>query len=189
MGTVIQEVKTSNVAREAALAAGVPLSVPASTVTMACISSNAAIAMATDQIRAGNADIIVAAGVETMSDVPIRFSRKLRSRMIASQKAKSPLDFLALLRGLSLKDLAPEVRTAGVTRRAAGALKGSDNLVRDHRPPLARITWPPQLPAVAEFSTGEVMGSSADRLASKFGVSRLESDKFALRFDGRARRV
>jgi len=122
MGTVIQEVKTSNVAREAALAAGVPLSVPASTVTMACISSNAAIAMATDQIRAGNADIIVAAGVETMSDVPIRFSRKLRARMIASQKAKSPLDFLALLRGLGLKDLAPEVRTAGggMGRRVAG---------------------------------------------------------------------
>nr|CAD7610382.1 unnamed protein product [Timema genevievae] len=42
-GTVIQEVKTSNIAREAALSAGFPYSTPAHTTTMACISSNAAI--------------------------------------------------------------------------------------------------------------------------------------------------
>lgn len=39
-GTVIQEVKTSNVAREAALCAGFSDKTPAHTVTMACISSN-----------------------------------------------------------------------------------------------------------------------------------------------------
>ncbi|CAD5223441.1 unnamed protein product [Bursaphelenchus okinawaensis] len=39
----------------------------------------------------------------------------------------------------------------------------------------------PQLPAVAEFTSGEVMGHSADRLASAFGVSRKEQDEFALR--------
>lgn len=42
-GTVIQEVKTSNVGREAALAAGFSDRTPAHTVTMACISSNQAI--------------------------------------------------------------------------------------------------------------------------------------------------
>ncbi|XP_033098606.1 trifunctional enzyme subunit beta, mitochondrial-like [Anneissia japonica] len=42
-GTVIQEVKTSNVAREAALGAGFSDKIPAHTVTMACISSNQAI--------------------------------------------------------------------------------------------------------------------------------------------------
>jgi len=42
-GTVIQEVKTSNVGREAALAAGFPEKTPAHTVTMACISSNQSI--------------------------------------------------------------------------------------------------------------------------------------------------
>lgn len=41
-GTVIQEVKTSNVAREAALGAGFSEKTPAHTVTMACISSNQA---------------------------------------------------------------------------------------------------------------------------------------------------
>jgi len=56
----LQEVKTSNIAREAALGAGIPLSVPANTVTMACISSNLAITSGVDKIRSGEAEIIVA---------------------------------------------------------------------------------------------------------------------------------
>lgn len=38
-----------------------------------------------------------------------------------------------------------------------------------------------QLPAVAEFSTSETMGHSADRLAAAFAVSRREQDEYALR--------
>ena len=39
----------------------------------------------------------------------------------------------------------------------------------------------PELPGVTEFSTNETMGASADRLASRFGVSREEQDAYALR--------
>jgi acetyl-CoA acetyltransferase len=53
MGTVIQETKTSNVARESALGAGIPDSVPCHTVTMACISSNQAIAAGASMIATG----------------------------------------------------------------------------------------------------------------------------------------
>lgn len=38
-----------------------------------------------------------------------------------------------------------------------------------------------QLPSVAEFSSGETMGHSADRLAAAFKVSRKEQDDYALR--------
>ena len=38
-----------------------------------------------------------------------------------------------------------------------------------------------QLPAIAEFSTDEVMGHSADRLAAAFGVSRQAQDEYAYR--------
>jgi len=38
-----------------------------------------------------------------------------------------------------------------------------------------------QLPAVAEFSTGETMGHSGDRLAAAFGITRKEQDNYALR--------
>ena len=110
MGTVIQECRTSNIAREAAMGAGIPIDVPASTVTMACISSNLAITSGVEKILSGKADIILAAGAETFSDVPIRFSKKLRQRMLQLPKAakKGIPGYLGLLKGLSLKDLAPE---------------------------------------------------------------------------------
>lgn len=46
-----------------------------------------------------------------------------------------------------------------------------------------------QLPAVAEFSTNEVMGHSADRLAAAFAVSRLEQDEYALRSHSLAKKA
>lgn len=109
-GTVIQEPKTSNIAREAALGAGIPISVPASVVTQACISSNQAITSGAEKILSGQAEIVIAGGVETFSDVPIRFSRPIRQRLLQLQKVmkKGPLAALGLLKGLSLKDLAPE---------------------------------------------------------------------------------
>ena len=54
MGTVIQEVKTSNIAREAALGAGFSDRIPAHTVTMACISSNQAITTCLGLIEQGD---------------------------------------------------------------------------------------------------------------------------------------
>lgn len=60
-------------------------------------------------ILSGAADIIVAGGVETMSDLPIRFSKKLRKRLINSRKVKSPIGYLGLLKGFSLAELAPEL--------------------------------------------------------------------------------
>ena len=52
-GTVIQEVKTSNVTREAALGAGFSDRIPAHTVTMACISSNQSITTCLGLMSAG----------------------------------------------------------------------------------------------------------------------------------------
>ncbi|XP_023682296.1 trifunctional enzyme subunit beta, mitochondrial [Paramormyrops kingsleyae] len=144
-GTVIQEVKTSNVAREAALGAGFSDKIPAHTVTMACISSNQAMTTAVGLIAAGQCDTVVAGGVEFMSDVPIRHSRKMRKIMLSLNKAKTFGQRMALLGKMRLSHFAPE------------------------------------LPAVAEFSTGETMGHSADRLAAAFGVTRLEQDEFAFR--------
>ncbi|RZF33343.1 hypothetical protein LSTR_LSTR007688 [Laodelphax striatellus] len=144
-GTVIQEVKTSNIGREAALAAGFSDKTPAHTVTMACISSNQGITTGIGLIAAGAYDVIVAGGVEFMSDIPIRHSRKMRSLMLKANKAKTPVQTLKLLASIRPDFLVPE------------------------------------LPAVAEFSSGETMGHSADRLAAAFKVSRREQDEYALR--------
>ena len=64
------------------------------------------------------------------SDVPIRFSKKMRQKLIAASKFKGIKDIPKFLKGLSLKDLAPEA------------------------------------PAIAEFSTGEVMGHSRHACAA-----------------------
>jgi acetyl-CoA acyltransferase len=109
MGTVVANPDTSNVARESALAGGIPSSCPAHTVTAACISANIAFRDATHSIETGEADVAVAGGTETLSDVPIRFSRALRRRLIASRKARGPGDWLKLLRGLRPRDLAPVI--------------------------------------------------------------------------------
>ena len=57
-------------ARQAALGAGVPVSIPATTVNKLCGSGAKSIMMACDQIRAGDADVILAGGMESMSNAP-----------------------------------------------------------------------------------------------------------------------
>jgi acetyl-CoA C-acetyltransferase len=57
-------------ARQAALGAGVPMGVPATTINKMCGSGLKAVMMASEQIRAGAADIIVAGGLESMSNAP-----------------------------------------------------------------------------------------------------------------------
>jgi len=58
-----------NIARMVTLAAGFPTDVPAITINRFCSSGSQTIAMAADTIRAGNADIVIAGGVESMSMV------------------------------------------------------------------------------------------------------------------------
>ncbi|MEB2399878.1 MAG: acetyl-CoA C-acyltransferase [Alcaligenaceae bacterium] len=60
-----------NVARIGALLAGLPVSVAGVTVNRFCASGLTAIAMAADRIRVGEADVIIAAGTESMSQVPV----------------------------------------------------------------------------------------------------------------------
>lgn len=148
-GNVIQEVKTSNIAREAAVNAGIPYSVPSHTVAQACISANAAIATGATAIQAGHADVVIAGGVETFSDVPIRLTRPIRQKLITLPKALKkggPMGAIRHLhKGLKMNHLGLET------------------------------------PAIANYTTGEVMGVSSDKLAAKFGVSRQDQDEFTVR--------
>jgi acetyl-CoA acetyltransferase family protein len=108
MGTVISNVKTSNVAREAALTAGIPYTTPCSTVTQACISANQAISSAVEQIQAGQADIIIAGGTECTSDAPILFNKPMRKKLFNAQKLKGFGDTLKFIFSLRLKDFVPD---------------------------------------------------------------------------------
>ncbi len=125
MGTVAQNLATSNVARESALAAGIPRSTPAHTVTMACVSANAAIANAIELIQSGQADVVIAGGTESSSDVPIQFRKKFRKKLVETQKYKKAWDYLKFLRGLRPADLLPDVPS--ISEYSTGRTMGQDS--------------------------------------------------------------
>merc|ERR1711976_1074771 len=112
---------------------------------MASMRSKQALPNCHGLMSQGVYDVCIAGGVETMSDVPIRHSKKMRQWMLASQKMKTPVKMLG------------------------------------HIAKLRPAYFSPELPGIAEFSTNEVMGHSADRLSATFGVSRQEQDEFAMR--------
>lgn len=70
MGNVIQAGNGQNPARQASVAAGLGMDVPALTVNSVCLSSLEAIAQADMRIRLGLADVVVAGGMESMSRAP-----------------------------------------------------------------------------------------------------------------------
>ena len=70
MGCVIQAGLGQNVARQAALKAGLPIETPAVTVNVVCGSGLNCVNMAAQMIKAGDADIVVAGGMENMSMAP-----------------------------------------------------------------------------------------------------------------------
>ena len=144
-GNVIQDISTSNVAREVTLAAGLPDSLPATTVSMACISSNMALTSAMDAIACSQIDGAIAGGVEVMSDIPIRFRKPFRQKLLETQRYRKPTDWLQFFKGLRPSHLLPEI------------------------------------PSISEFSTGETMGQSCDKMTAKYVVTREEQDEFAAR--------
>jgi acetyl-CoA C-acetyltransferase len=70
MGHVLQAGQGQITARQAAVAAGIPIDVPAITINKVCLSGTSAIAMADQMIRAGELDLVVAGGMESMTNAP-----------------------------------------------------------------------------------------------------------------------
>ena len=70
MGQVLQAGAGQITARQAAVKAGIPMSVPALTVNKVCLSGLDAIALADQLIRAGEFEIVVAGGMESMTNAP-----------------------------------------------------------------------------------------------------------------------
>ncbi len=70
MGCVIQAGQGQNVARQASLKAGLPIETPAVTINVVCGSGLNCVNMAAQMIQAGDADIVVAGGMENMSMAP-----------------------------------------------------------------------------------------------------------------------
>ena len=141
----MQSVIAPNIAREVSLLPHFPKNLQSYTVGRACASANQSITDAADQIVLGHADVAIAGGAESLTQVPILHSRGMSDILVAASKARSLPARLQTLARIRPRDLIP-------------------------------IT-----PAIAEPSTGESMGQSADKMAKLNGISREAQDRFALR--------
>jgi acetyl-CoA acyltransferase len=144
-GTVVPSVLAPNIAREVSLLPMLPKGVQSFTVSRACASANQAITDGADQIVLGHADVVIAGGAESLSNVPILHSRGMSDALVSSSKAKTFGGRVSALAKVRPRDLIP-------------------------------IT-----PAIAEPSTGETMGESAEKMAKINGIPREHQDHFALR--------
>ena len=143
-GTVLPSVLAPNIAREIALMPLLPKRIDAWSVSRACASANQAITDAADQIALGHAQVAIAGGAESLSNVPILHSRGFSDALVAASKAKTIGQRMQAFSGIRAKDFIP-------------------------------IT-----PAIAEPTTGETMGQSAEKMAKLNGVTREEQDVLAL---------
>lgn len=146
VGTVMQDVKTTNIARECGIEQGLSATIPMQTITQACISSSRALCSSAESIIAQQSKMALVGGVETFSDLPIRYSKNMRQYFIGVPKMikRGPINSIKETAKLSIRDLKPE------------------------------------LPAIANFTTGELMGETSEKIATRFGVTREEQDAFTL---------
>jgi acetyl-CoA acyltransferase len=144
-GQVVPSALVPNVAREVSLLPQFPKEIPAYSLNRACASSGQAVANAYDEIVLGDAEVVLAGGVESLSDIPILASRRLADILVDASKAKSLGARLRTLSRIRPRDLVPVS------------------------------------PAIAEPSTGETMGQSAEKMAKENHISRAAQDRWALR--------
>lgn len=105
---VIISPKMPNVAREIVLNLDLPRKIYGYTISMACISSMKTTAIGISKIMTGQSKVVIAGGVEVLSDFPVLISKGLKEAFIKFQKAKKIPDQIKPFFQISLKDLLPD---------------------------------------------------------------------------------
>ncbi len=143
-GVVVPALHAPNLGREVVFRTSLPWNIPGVTVNLACASSTRAMTFGAEAILTGEADVVLAGGAESLSNVPIQFSRKAAKTFMELARAKTLPQKVGILSKLRPADLAPVA------------------------------------PAIAEYTTGQSMGESAEKMAKENDISRLAQDEIAL---------
>jgi acetyl-CoA acyltransferase len=106
-GAVGPSLTHPNIAREIIFQTNLPKKVEGFSVVRACATSLQAIASGAEAIMAGNAEVVLAGGVDTASDVLVGVSRKLSHALLKASKAKDLQGRVKALMSLGIKDLIP----------------------------------------------------------------------------------
>jgi acetyl-CoA acetyltransferase family protein len=137
-----------NIARTSALKAGVPVPVPAYTVQRNCAAGMQALTEACMMIQMGHAKVVIAGGVESMSNIPFFLKKSFQNKMTALPRAKSIWTKLKIASSFRPRDFSPVIGVAlGLT----------------------------------DTYCGLNMGETAEVLAKRYGITRIQQDEFALR--------
>jgi len=134
IGNVAQPANAANIARVIALKAGIDQSVPAYTVHRNCASGMEALSTAANKIFSGEAEIIVAGGTESMSNIPLLYGKKMTAFFEQMMKAKSLSQKLSVLSSFRLSFLKPVIGVMeGLTDPVCGLIMGltAENVARD----------------------------------------------------------
>ncbi len=106
-GAVISHSRDWNLAREAVLSTRLSPATPGLTMQQACGTSLQAAMTAAAKIATGQIDSAIAAGSDTVSDVPIVFNKKFSRRLVSLGKARDLKSKLSVFKGFGPKELAP----------------------------------------------------------------------------------
>jgi acetyl-CoA acyltransferase len=122
MGQVIPSVRAPNLGREVALGVGLPPSVPGDTVNRACASAGEAIAQVATAIMMGHAEVGIAGGGESISDVPILHGKRMARILADASRARSLGQRVKLFMKVRPRDLVPE--TPAIAEPSTGLTMG-----------------------------------------------------------------
>lgn len=175
MGNVIQDPQTSNVAREAALGAGLPASVPAQTVSMSCLSGHLAITTGAEAILSGQAEVVIAGGTESVSAYldryPLKKHRALPylTELSTGESMGEYADRLAALYGVTR-----ETQDAYTVRSHQSAVRAFREILLDDE--IVPVTGPPDFVPVTRDNlvrpdtTPEALSALKPAFHRKFGT-------------------
>ncbi len=136
-GQVVPSTSAPNIAREVVLRVGLPDRIDAYSVMRACATSTQALVNASMSILAGDADVAVCGGADSLSRPPITYSDAIIDALVKVNSAKTAMEKARAFAGVRLKDLLPEPPalrelSTGLTMGEAAEKMAKDNgIARD----------------------------------------------------------
>lgn len=125
LGNVAQPAHCANIARVVALKAGIPIRVPAFTVNRNCASGMESVTSAAARIWAGDAEIILVGGTESMSNIPLLYGAQMTNLFSNLFKSKTLFQKLSAISKFRLRFLKPIVGIEqGLTDPVSGLIMG-----------------------------------------------------------------